>query len=50
VRFLVDGLGVLHPRHEARRIVVAQILAHARQRVLYLDAERLQERRRADAR
>ena len=50
VRALVDGLGVLDPGHEARRVVVAQVLADAGQRVLHRDAELTQQRRRTDAR
>ncbi len=46
---LVDGLDVLHACTEARRVVVAQVLAHARQRMLHRDAERGQQLRRADA-
>ena len=50
MRFLVDGLGPLDARDEARRVVVAQVLADTGQVVLHRDAERFQERRRPDAR
>ena len=45
----VDGLDVLDARDRARRVVILQALADARQRVTHLDAERLQQFRRADA-
>ena len=47
---LVDGLGVLHAGDEARCVMVAQVLAHACQRVLHRNAQRPQQRRRPDAR
>ena len=43
-------LGVLDAGDEARRVVVAQVLANSGQVVLHRDAERLQECRRTDAR
>ena len=46
---LVDGVDVLDARDEARRVVVAQVLADAGERVPHRDAERLQQLRRADA-
>ena len=39
-RALVDGLDVLDARDEARRVVILQALADARQRMAHLDAER----------
>ena len=49
VRLFIDAGRVLHAGDEARRIVVAQVLADARQGVLHRDAQRLQQRRRPDA-
>ena len=46
---LVDGPDVLDARDRARRVVILQALADAWQRVAHLDAERLQQFRRADA-
>ena len=42
-------VGVLHAHRDARRVVIAQVLADAGQRVAHVDAERLQMRGRADA-
>ncbi|GCC49742.1 hypothetical protein chiPu_0033923, partial [Chiloscyllium punctatum] len=47
---LVDGPDVLDPRHRARRVVILQALADTRQRMAHLDAVRLQQSGRADAR
>ena len=46
---LVDRVDVLHAHRKARRVVIAQVLADAGQRVAHLDAERLEQRGRADA-
>src|SRR4029077_9490326 len=47
---LVDGLDVLDPRHRARRVVILQPLADARQRMAHFDAVRAQQLRRTDPR
>ena len=46
---LVDGIHVLHPHREARRVMIAQVLADAGQRVRDRDAERLEQRWRTDS-
>lgn len=46
----VDRSGAANTRHESHRIVVAQVLADARQMLHHRDAERLQVLRVADAR
>ncbi len=46
---LVDGPGVLDPRHHAHGVVIAQVPADPRQRVPDRDADAAQMRRIADA-
>ncbi len=46
---LVDGVDVLHPRDEARRVMIPQVLADAGQRVRHLYPQVLEERGRTDA-
>ena len=49
-RALVDGVDVLDAHGEARGVVVAQVLADAGKRMAHLDAERLEQRWRTNAR
>src|SRR4029077_9946308 len=44
-----DRAGILDADRDTRRVVVAQVLADAGQRVAHLDAERLQQGGRTDA-